>query len=70
MASLDQQIELAQRHVLEGRRIVTAQRVRIASGEVDGEDAHRLLASFEQSLEIFEQDLAHLLMQRDRKLEP
>jgi len=67
MASLDQQIELARRHVLEGRRIVMAQRARMASGQVDGEDAHRLLASFEQSLEIFEQDLARLLRQRDGK---
>ena len=67
MASLDQQIELAERHVLEGRRIVMAQRERIARGEVRGEDAHQLLVSFEQSLEIFERDLARLLMQRDRK---
>ena len=67
MASLDQQIELARRHVLEGRRIVTAQRARMASGQVDGEEAHRLLASFEQSLEIFEQELARLLRQRDGK---
>jgi hypothetical protein len=67
MASLDRQIELARRHVAEGRRIVTAQRLRIERGEVDGEDAHRLLASFEASLEIFEQDLARLLSQRDGK---
>jgi hypothetical protein len=67
MASLDQQIELAKRHVLEGRRIVMAQRARMASGQVDGENAHRLLASFEASLEIFEQDLARLLRQRDGK---
>ena len=67
MASLDQQIELARRHVLEGRRIVTAQRTRMARGQVDGESAHRLLANFERSLEIFEQDLARLLRQRDGK---
>ena len=67
MASLDQQIELARRHVLEGRRIVMAQRARIVSGQVNGEDAHRLLANFERSLEIFEQDLARLLGQRDVK---
>ena len=67
MASLDQHIEMAQRHVLEGRRIVTAQRLRIIRGEVDGDDAHRLLANFERSLEIFEQDLARLLAQRDSK---
>ena len=67
MASLDQQIELAWRHVIEGRRIVAAQRARMASGQVDGEDAQQLLASFEQSLEIFEQDLARLLRQRDGK---
>lgn len=67
MASLDQQIELARRHVAEGRRIVIAQRSRIERGEVDGEDAHRLLVSFEASLEIFEQDLARLLAQREGK---
>ena len=65
MASLDQLIELAERHVLEGRRIVAAQRERIASGQADGESAQQLLLSFEQSLEIFEQDLARLLAQRD-----
>ena len=66
MPSLDQQIELARRHVTEGRRIVAAQRARIASGQTDGEDAHRLLLSFEQSLEIFEQDLARLLLHRGK----
>ena len=63
MASREQQIELAERHVLEGRRIVNAQRQRIANGEVNGEDAHQLLATFERSLDIFEQDLARLLAQ-------
>jgi hypothetical protein len=60
MSKLDKQIELAQRHVLEGRRIVAAQRERIARGE-DSQDARDLLATFEQSLEIFEQDLQRLL---------
>lgn len=65
MASLDQLIELAEPHALEGRRIVATQRERIASGQADGESAQQLLLSFEQSLEIFEQDLARLLAQRD-----
>jgi len=67
MASREQQIELAERHVLEGRRIVMTQRARIARGEVNGDDARRLLPTFERSLDIFEQDLARLLAQRDRK---
>ncbi len=67
MSDVDEKIAMARRHVQEGRRIVTAQRQRIASGEIEGEDAHRLLATFEASLEIFEQDLARLLAQRDRK---
>lgn len=44
-----------------------AQRLRIERGEVGGEDAHRLLASFEASMEIFEQDLPRLLAQREGK---
>ncbi len=64
---LDDQIEMARRHVLDGRRIVAGQRQRIAKGEVHGEGPQQLLASFERSLEIFEQDLERLLRARDRE---
>jgi hypothetical protein len=46
---------------------VAAQRAGIARRQVDGEDVRRLLLSFEQSLEIFEEHLARLLAQHDGK---
>jgi hypothetical protein len=61
MSDLNEQIEMARKHVAEGRRIVTAQRQRIANGELRGTAALELLTTFEQSLEVFEQDLAQLL---------
>jgi hypothetical protein len=67
MSKLDEQIETARRHVREGRRIVAAQRERIAWG-MNSEDAHQLLANFEQSMEIFERDLERLLNARDKKV--
>jgi hypothetical protein len=66
MSGLNAQIEMARKHVAEGRRIVTAQRRRIANGELRGTAALELLATFEQSLEVFEQDLAQLLSKHEK----
>ena len=51
-------------HVEEGRRIVERQRARVAIGWA-GSNALELLATFEQSQAIFEQDLDRLLKERD-----
>ena len=67
MSKLDDLIEIARKHVAEGRRIVAVQRQRIASGKLRGQDAHDLLTTFERSLEIFEHDLDRLLKTRDEK---
>lgn len=67
MSSLDDKIKLARRQVLQSRRIVAAQRLRMAVGATSGEEARRLLASFERSLEIVEQDLERLLRQGERE---
>ena len=61
MSDLNEQIEMARRHGAEGRRIVPAQRQRVANGELSGTAALELLTAFEQSLKVFEQDLAQLL---------
>ena len=66
MNDLNGQIEVATRHVEQGRRIVEQQRKRIAEGGA-GPGAMELLKTFEQSLAIFEADLARLLRERDRK---
>jgi hypothetical protein len=64
--NLDQLIERAARHVESGRRIVERQRNLIESGPtLPG--ALDLLASFERSQAIFEEDLARLLKERDKK---
>ena len=58
------EIEMAQRHVSEGRRIVAAARDRVAHLKAHGRDAHEAeqnLRVFEESLAIFEEHLAELL---------
>ena len=58
------EIERAQRHVTEGRRIVAAARARNADLKTRGRDARvaeQNLRLFEKSLEIFEEHLAALL---------
>ena len=56
MPSLDDLIARARRHVESGRAIVERQRERVAL-ERASPDARQLLATFEQSLSIFEEDL-------------
>ena len=69
MPNLDDMIAVATRHVVEGRRIVERQRERIASKKASF-DGHLLLKTFEQSLAIFEADLARLLEERREKEMP
>ena len=55
--------EMALRHVTTGRRIVAAQRRRIELLRIDGRDAtasEALLARYERSLAIFEDDLKRI----------
>ena len=55
--------EMALRHVISGRRIVAAQRGRVAQLRATGKDAteaEALRAQYERSLAIFEDDLARL----------
>ena len=63
MLSLAERIEVAERHVLEGRRIVLRQR-RLVAALTPGRRAHREAVSqlheFERSLAISENDLAVL----------
>lgn len=62
MRNLDKLIEQAAGHVESGRRIVERQRELVASGFPGALD---LLASFERSLWIFEDDLARFIEERD-----
>jgi hypothetical protein len=64
MSQHDEQIAVAQRHVADGRRIVEWQRLRVASGKGNAAEARKLLAVFEESQSIFEDDLAHLLEEK------
>jgi hypothetical protein len=64
MTSLDQNIAVAVRHVDQGRRIVEAQKKRMAKG-ADGSNSEQLLKTFEASLAIFEEHLTRLLRARD-----
>jgi len=66
MADLSDRTALAQDHVNRGRRIVVRQRQLIAKIKARGGDfgmAEDLLASFERSLVVFENDLAVILHQ-------
>jgi len=63
---LDDRIALAVLHVAVGRDTVAKQEERIAKGMADS-GSLELLATFRQTLAIFEQDLAWLLKQRDCK---
>jgi hypothetical protein len=66
MRNLNELIELASRHVEQGRHILQRQRDLIESGtSVPG--ALELLATFERSQAIFEDDLARLMSERDKK---
>lgn len=65
MLDLDDRIAIAARHVANGRRIVAEQQARVARGEA-GAAAFELLRTFEQSLQIFEADLARLFRERDQ----
>jgi hypothetical protein len=69
MPNLDDMIAVATRHVQQGRRIVERQREMVAAGKASL-DGHLLLKTFEQSLVIFEADLARLLEERREKEMP
>ena len=65
------QLELAQRHVLESRKIIEQQKRLIERRKKSGLDttsAEALLRSFESSLEIFERDLAVMAESRSRPI--
>ena len=68
MSDLDHRIASARQHIEDGRRIVARQRELEASPHSDTEAAS-LLATFEQSLAIFERDLERLLAEQ-AKLKP
>ena len=68
MRNLDGLIERATHHVAEGRRIVAAHRQRIADGRT-APGAYDWLTSFEETLALFEADLARLTAERDRHRE-
>ncbi|MCA6122222.1 hypothetical protein J6500_10025 [Bradyrhizobium sp. WSM 1704] len=66
MATLDEMIALAEKHVENGRRIVAKQRERVESGNsYNIAQARELLEHFERTLAIFESDLKRLLDQRN-----
>lgn len=64
MTDLEAHIEMARRHVAEGRRIVKSQHQRMAEGKA-GQDGEDFLNTLEQSLAIFEDDLQRLLKERE-----
>jgi hypothetical protein len=66
MESLADRIAQAERRAVRGRRIVELQRQLIADGDTSPH-AYEVLATFERSVEIFEEDLARLLKQRDAR---
>jgi hypothetical protein len=56
-------LDVARRHVVDGRRIVATQRLRIERLRADGRDtesAERILRLFERSQDIFEKHLREL----------
>jgi hypothetical protein len=61
--TLDEKIAQAQRHVDRGRVIIERQRVIVARHGMPS--AIDLLESFERTQQIFEMDLADLLMKQD-----
>ena len=64
MRCLDDRIDEAKRHVEIGRSIIMRHRERMAAGRVSS-GADKLLRTFEESLLIFEHDLARLIGERD-----
>jgi hypothetical protein len=64
MSDWDQKIALATRNVEEARNIVERQRDHIAKGH-GGPTAEKLLAIYEQSLLLLEEDLEGLLKERE-----
>ena len=63
MASYLEQLEQARRQVIEGRRIVEAQRERIDRFATQGQDtreAQSLLHAYERALAIFEDELVQI----------
>ena len=61
--TLQDRIEQATRHVETGRRILARQREIVAAGRL-GAASRELLAVFERSQDIFENDLADLLKKK------
>jgi hypothetical protein len=59
----EDRLQMARRHVIEGRRVIAAQQELIARLRARGEDTsvdERLLRRFEQNQTIFEKDLKTL----------
>ena len=67
MTALDDHIAIARRHVDEGRKIVERQRRLIMTGHAPY-NAEDVLATFEASQRIFEDDLARLLEEKVRAM--
>ena len=68
LAALDARISLARRHVRIGHSVIVRQRdvvSRIQSLGKDASSAEELLALFENSQLMFQDDLARLLRERD-----
>ena len=71
MASALKQLEQAYRHVIDGRRIIAAQRLRIERMKRNGlqtANAEALLQTFERSQALFEDDLAALYKHGTKRL--
>jgi hypothetical protein len=64
MSNPDQRIEFARWQVRQSRRLVNALRLRMTGEENPSLEARRLLASFEQSLAIFEREWKTLVRER------
>lgn len=66
----ENRLQLARRHVTEGRNVIDAQRAHIARLRAQGQDTSReehLLSRFEQNQTIFDRDLKALEAKYDKK---
>ncbi|WP_020508649.1 hypothetical protein [Bradyrhizobium sp. WSM2793] len=68
MSNLAERLKLARRHVVKGRQIVERQQLVVRSGTVNIAEAIKLLALFETTQAIFEDDLDRLLREESTQL--
>lgn len=66
MSHISERLTLARRHVARGRQIVERQQLMVRNGAVNRAEAIKLLALFEKTQAIFEDDLDRLLREESQ----